>query len=353
VRFANLFVGRLPGGLSVVNSVACMFFGNLSGSAIADTSAIGSVMIPVMKQKGYSAEYAVGVTISSSIQGVIVPPSHNLILYSIAAAGIAGGLSIERVFLAGVVPGFLLLATLIAVGLIISAMRRYPRGEPTARAEIPGIIVHGLLSLTPAVIILGSVMTGWATPTEGGALAVVYSLVLAGLIYRELKPRQLWPVLVRTFRTVLMVFFLIGASQAFGYAMNMLHLPDLITQWVLAISNEPWIILLLINVLLLLLGGPMDMAPMILILTPILLPICMKLGMDPVHFGILLVFNAGMGLLTPPVGTVLFVGCAIGKVSVNAGTRAMLPFFAAMIVALLLITYVPAISLWLPNLVAR
>lgn len=351
VAFANLFVGRLPGGLSVVNSVACMFFGNVSGSAIADTSAIGSVMIPIMKRRGYSAEYAVGVTISSAIQGVIVPPSHNLILYAIAAAGIAGGISIARLFLAGIVPGFVLLATLIAVGLVISTMRGYPRGEPVQRREIPGVVFHGLLSLTPVLIILGSIVLHLATPTESGALAAVYSLILAGVVYRELEPRQLWPVLVRTFRTVLMVFFLIGASQAFGYAMNMLHLPDLITQWFLAISDKPWVILLLINVLLLLLGGPMDMAPMILILTPVLLPICMKLGMDPVHFGILLVFNAGMGLLTPPVGTVLFVGCAIGKVSVNAGTRAMLPFFAAMIIALLLITYIPAISLWLPNLV--
>lgn len=353
VKFTNLFVGRLPGGLSVVNSVACMFFGNLSGSASADTSAIGSVMIPIMKRKGYSAEYAVGVTISSAIQGVIVPPSHNLVLYSIVASGIVGGLSVARLFLAGVVPGFVLLATLIAVGLIISNVRGYPRGDPVERREIPSIVLHGLLSLTPAVIILGSIMSGWATATEGGALATVYSLVLAGLVYRDLKFRQLWPVLIRTFRTVLMVFFLIGTSAAFGYAMSILHLPDLITSWFLAISSQPWVILLLINVLLLILGGPMDMAPMILILTPVLLPVCMKLGMDPVHFGILLIFNSGMGLLTPPVGTVLFIGCAIGKVSVNDGTKAMMPFFLAMIVALLLITYIPALSMWLPNLVMR
>jgi tripartite ATP-independent transporter DctM subunit len=355
VKFANLFVGRLPGGLSIVNSVACMFFGNLSGSATADASAIGSVMIPIMKRKGYSAEYAVGVTISGAIQGVIVPPSHNLVLYSVAAAGIAGGISIPRLFLAGVLPGIVLLLTLVAVGLVISAMRGYPRGDPVAVREIPSIVLHGLLSLTPAAIILGAVMirhhgSAWATATEAGALATAYSLVLAGLVYRELNPRKVWRVLVRTLRTVLMVFFLIGASQAFGYAMNLLHLPDLITQWFLAFSDKPWVILLLINVLLLLLGGPMDMAPMILILTPALLPVCMKLGMDPIHFGILMVFNAGMGLLTPPVGTVLFIGCAIGKVSVGAGTRAMMPFFVAMIIALLLVTYIPAISLWLPNL---
>ena len=350
INFTNIFVGRLPGGLSVVNSIACMFFGNLSGSAAADTSAIGSVMIPIMKKKGYSAEYAVGVTISSAIQGVIVPPSHNLVLYSIVASGIVGGMSVARLFLAGVLPGFLLLATLIAVGLTISAIRKYPKGDPVRWGQVPALIFHGLLSLTPAVIILGSIISGLATATEAGALAVVYSLVLAGLVYRDLKPKQLWPVLVRTFRTVLMVFFLIGASQAFGYVMNVLHLPDLITNLFLAVSDQPWVILLLINVLLLILGGPMDMAPMIVILSPVLLPVCMKLGMDPVHFGILMIFNAGMGLLTPPVGTVLFIGCAIGKVSVNAGTRAMMPFFLAMIIALLLITYVPAISMWLPNL---
>ena len=350
VDLANIFVGRLPGGLSVVNSLACMFFGNLSGSAVADTSAIGSVMIPIMKKKGYSPEYAVGVTISSAIQGVGVPPSHDLVLYSIAAAGIAGGLSIAKLFLAGIVPGFLLLATLITVGLWISAVRKYPKGDPVDRKHIPRIVFHGLLSLTPAVVILASIISGWATATEAGALAAVYSFVLAAVVYRELRPRQLWPVLVRTFRTVLMVFFLIGTSAAFGYAMNMVHLPDLITQWFLVLSDKPWVILLLINVLLLVLGGPMDMAPMILILTPILLPVCMKLGMHPIQFGILMIFNAGMGLLTPPVGTVLFVGCAIGKVSVNAGTKAMMPFFLAMIVALMLITYVPALSMWLPNL---
>jgi tripartite ATP-independent transporter DctM subunit len=360
VAFANLFVGRLPGGLSLVNSVACMFFGNLSGSAVADTSAIGSVMIPIMVKKGYSPQYAVGVTISSAIQGVIVPPSHNLVLYSIVAAGVvvpaAGGgmervgIDVGKLFLAGIVPGFLLLIVLCIVGLIISIRRGYPKGDPVSLKEVPGILFHGLLSFTPAFVILGSVISGLATATEAGAVAVVYSFFLGAFVYRELKFKRLWVVLVRTFRTVLMVFFLIGASGAFGYVMTTLHLPDLITQGFLAISHEPWIILLMINVLLLLLGGPMDMAPMIVILTPVLLPVCLQLGMHPIQFGIMLVFNAGMGLLTPPVGTVLFVGCAIGKVSVVEGTKAMWPFFLAMIVALLIITFVPAVSLWLPGL---
>jgi tripartite ATP-independent transporter DctM subunit len=351
VDFANLFVGRLPGGLSIVNSVACMFFGNLSGSAVADTSAIGSVMIPIMKEKGYSAEYAVGVTISSAIQGVVVPPSHNLVLYSIVASGVVGGISVGKLFMAGIVPGFLLLGTLCAVGVVISIRRSYPKGDPVERRRIPAILFHGVLSLTPAFLILGSIITGVATATEAGALAVVYSFCLGFFGYRELKPRHLWPVLVRTFRTVLMVFFLIGTSAAFGYVMTILRLPDLITQGFLEISRTPWVILLLINILLLILGGPMDMAPMIVILTPILLPVCVKLGMDPIQFGLVLIFNAGMGLLTPPVGTVLFVGCAIGKVSVNAGTRAMMPFFIAMILVLLLITYYPPFTMWLPTFV--
>jgi tripartite ATP-independent transporter DctM subunit len=351
VDFANVFVGRLPGGLSIVNSVACMFFGNLSGSAIADTSAIGSVMIPVMKSKGYSADYAVGVTISSAIQGVVVPPSHNLILYSIVATGVVGGLSVGKLFMAGIVPGLLLLLTLCTVGVIISLRRKYPKGDPVERRRIPAIVLHGLLSLTPAFFILGSIIGGLATATEAGALAVVYSFCLGFFGYRELKPRHLWPVLVRTFRTVLMVFFLIGASAAFGYAMTILRLPDLITQGFLEISQTPWVILLMINILLLILGGPMDMAPMIVILTPILLPVCVKLGMSPIQFGLVLIFNSGMGLLTPPVGTVLFVGCAIGKVSVNAGTKAMMPFFLAMMIVLFLITYYPPLTMWLPGFV--
>lgn len=346
VNLANLFVGRIRGGLALVNSVACMFFGNLSGSAVADASAIGSVMIPLMKKKGYAADYSVGVTISSAIQGVVVPPSHNLVLYAIAA----GGVSISGLFLAGIIPGLILLSSLMLTGYIIAIKNDYPKGDPINKSEIPSILLHGLLSFTPAVIILGGIITGWSTATESGALAAVYSFLLAFLVYREASLRQMWPVLVRTFRTVLMVFFLIAASQAFGWVMAYLHLPDLITQWFLSVSDSPFVILLMINILLLILGGPMDMAPMILILTPVLLPVCKAIGMDPIHFGIMLIFNAGMGLLTPPVGTVLFVGCAIGKVSVEAGTRAMMPFFLAMLVVLLIITYVPAFSMWLPNM---
>lgn len=346
VNLATLLVGRIRGGLALVNCIACMFFGNISGSAGADAASVGSVMIPAMKKKGYDADYAVGLTISSAIQGVVVPPSHNLVLYSI----VAGGLSIKSLFLGGVVPGFMLLGSLMTVAYLMAVKRGYPASEPIDRREVPGIVFHGLLSLSPAFIILGGIISGVFTATESGALAVLYSFILAFGVYREVPLERMWNVLRRTLRTVLMVYFLIAASAAFGYVMAYLSIPDLITDWFLSVSDNKYVILMMINILLLILGGPMDMAPMILILTPVLLPVCTAMGMDPVHFGLVLIFNAGMGLLTPPVGTVLFIGCAIGRVSIAQGTKAMMPFFYAMIVVLLLITYIPQTVLWLPSL---
>ncbi|GAA4714954.1 TRAP transporter large permease [Brevibacillus fulvus] len=349
VNLANLCVGRIRGGLAMVNSVACMFFGNISGSAVADASSVGSVMIPMMKQKGYDADYAVGVTISSAIQGVVVPPSHNLVLYSLAA----GGISISSLFMAGIVPGFVLLLSLMVTGYLIARKRGYQKGEPVPKDQIKGIILHGLLSLTPAVIILGGIISGWFTATESGAMACVYAFLLSTVVYREVKFPQIWTILKRTMKTVSMVFFLISASAAFGWVLAYLKIPAMVTDLLLSISDNPLIILFIINVLLLLLGAPMDMAPMILIMTPILLPVVTSFGMDPVQFGIILILNAGIGLLTPPVGTVLFVGCAIGKVSIQQGTKAMMPFFYAMLIVLLLITYVPGLVMWLPNLVGQ
>jgi TRAP-type C4-dicarboxylate transport system permease large subunit len=330
VNFASLLVGRIRGGLAMVNSVAALFFGNISGSAVADVSSVGSVMIPMMKKKGYEADYAVGVTIASAIQGVVVPPSHNLVLYSLAA----GGVSIASLFMAGVVPG-------------------YGKADPVPKSQIGGILLHGLLSLSPAIIILGGIMSGWFTATESGALACLYSFILAFVIYREAPISSIWKILTRTMRTVSMVFFLIAASASFGWILAYLQIPAMVTDLFLSISDNPLIILLIINILLLLLGAPMDMAPMILIMTPILLPVVTSFGMDPVHFGIVLILNAGIGLLTPPVGTVLFVGCAIGKVSIQQGTKAMMPFFYALLVVLLIITYIPEVVMWLPNMLVK
>ncbi|MDF2570282.1 MAG: TRAP-type C4-dicarboxylate transport system, large permease component [Sporomusa sp.] len=346
VNFASLLVGRIRGGLALVNCIACMFFGNISGSAGADAASVGSVMIPAMKKKGYDADYAVGLTISSAIQGVVVPPSHNLVLYSI----VAGGISIKSLFLGGIMPGFILLGSLMTVAYLMAKKRNYPISDPVDRKDIPRIVFDGILSISPAFIILGGIISGVFTATESGALAVVYSFILAFGFYRDVPITRMWSVLKRTLRTVLMVYFLIAASAAFGYVMAYLSIPDMITSWFLSISDNKYVILMLMNILLIVLGGPMDMAPMILILTPVLLPVAVAFGMDPVHFGLMLVFNAGIGLLTPPVGTVLFIGCAIGGVSISQGTKAMMPFFYAMLVVLLLITYVPQTVLWLPSL---
>ncbi|MCS0542727.1 TRAP transporter large permease, partial [Aeromonas veronii] len=292
-----------------------------SGSAVADVSSVGSVMIPMMKKKGYEADYAVGVTIASAIQGVVVPPSHNLVLYSLAA----GGVSIASLFMAGIVPGAIMLAALCITGYIIARKRGYQKADPVPRNQIGSIILHGILSLSPAVIILGGIMSGIFTATESGALACLYSFILAFGVYRDAPFSSIWPILKRTLKTVSMVFFLIAASAAFGWLLAYLKIPAAVTDLLLSISDNPIIILLIINIILLLLGAPMDMAPMILIMTPILLPVVTSFGMDPVQFGIILILNAGIGLLTPPVGTVLFVGCAIGKVSIAEGTKAMLP----------------------------
>lgn len=349
VNLAILLVGRIRGGLAMVNSVASLFFGNISGSAVADVSSVGSVMIPMMKKNGYEADYAVGVTIASAIQGVVVPPSHNLVLYSLAA----GGVSIASLFMAGIVPGVIMLTALCITGYIIARKRGYKKADPIPRSLIWKTIIHGVLSLSPAVIILGGIMSGIFTATESGALACLYSFILAFFIYREAPLSSIWSILKRTLKTVSMVFFLIAASASFGWVLAYLQIPSMMTNLLLGISENPIIILLIINILLLLLGAPMDMAPMILIMTPILLPVVTSLGMDPVHFGIVLILNAGIGLLTPPVGTVLFVGCAIGKVSIAQGTKAMMPFFYALLVVLLIITYVPQVVMWLPNLLAH
>lgn len=348
VNLAQVLVGSIRGGLAMVNSVACMFFGNISGSAVADVSSIGSVMIPMMKKKGYDTDYAVGVTVSSAIQGVVVPPSHNLVLYSLAAGG---GVSISSLFLAGIIPGILMCITLMITSYIIAVKRGYQKAEPVEKKEIPGIIRDGLFSMMTAIIILGGIFTGWFTATESGAIACLYSFILTFFVYKDIPLSRMWPILEKTLRTVALVLFLIASSAAFGWVLAYLKIPGLITDWMLGISTNPIIILLIINILLLVLGAPMDMAPLILIMTPILLPVVTAIGMDPVHFGIIMMLNTGIGLLTPPVGTVLFVGCALGNITIDQGTKAMMPFFYALCVILLILTYIPDLVMWLPHLV--
>ncbi|MFM9277532.1 TRAP transporter large permease [Paenibacillus jiagnxiensis] len=347
INLAQLTVGAIRGGLAMVNCVACMLFGNISGSAAADVSSVGSVMIPMMKKKNYDADYSVAVTSAAAIQGVVMPPSHNMILYALAA----GGVSISSLFMAGIVPCLVLLAALMTTSYFIARKRGYAKGEPVQLKEVPKILRDGFLSMMTGVIILGGIFTGWFTATEAGAIACVYAFILTFFIYRDIPLSRIKIIFLRTFRTVAMVLFLISASNAFAWVLTYLKIPTMLTNFLLGISDEPFIILLIINILLLILGAPLDMAPLILIMTPILFPVVTALGMDPVHFGIVLILNLGIGLITPPVGTVLFVGCAIGKVTIEQGTKALIPFFFVMVAVLMLITYVPSISMWLPNLV--
>lgn len=345
VNLASALVGWLRGGLAMINITASTFFGGISGSAVADTSSIGAVMIPIMKQKGYETDYSVGVTIASSTQGVMIPPSHNMIIYSLAA----GGVSIGALFMAGLVPGLLLGAALIVVSYILALKRGYPKEELVSLSELPRIVWEGLLGLITPVIIIGGIISGIFTATESAAIACVYAFLLSFVVYREIPLSEMVNILKRTFRTLAIVLFLIAAASGFGYMLTFLQIPAAITNGLLDISGNRVVLLLLINALLLLLGAVMDMAPLILIMTPILLPVVTSVGMDPVHFGVMLVFNLALGLITPPVGGVLFVGAAIGKISMERVLPGLWPFYIPMLIVLLLITFVPALVLTLPG----
>lgn len=349
VNLAMLVVGRVRGGLAMVNVLACLLFGNISGSAAADVSSIGSVMIPMMTKKGYSKEFATGLTTAAAIQGVVVPPSHNLILYSLAS----GGVSIATLFMAGVVPGILICICLMIASRIMAIRQGFTQTQVMDKKDVPKIIKEGIISLMPIVIILGGIFSGWFTASESGAIAVLYAVIVTFFYFKEIPFSRMGGILLRTFRTVSMVLFLIAASSALSYLLAYLQIPSMVTNALLTISDNPIIILLIINILLLVLGCGMDMAPLILIMTPILLPVVQSLGMDPVHFGIILMLNLGIGLLTPPVGTVLFIGCALSDIPIMKGAKAMAPFGLVLFVALIVLTYIPSITLWLPHLLSQ
>lgn len=346
INMSNILVGWIRGGLAMINVTASTFFGGISGSAVADASAVGSVMIPMMKQKGYDTDYAVGVTISSAAQGVIIPPSHNMIIYSLAA----GGVCIGALFAGGVLPGILLGIALMITSYIIAVRRDYPKKDLVRASEIPKIVGEGMLGLLTPVIIIGGILIGVFTATESAAIACVYAFLLTFFVYRDIPLSRMGIILRKTFRTLAIVLFLIAAASAFGYLMTVLQVPSMITNALHTLSGSKIFVLLTINVLLLLLGTIMDMAPLILIMTPILLPVATHIGMDPVHFGVMLVFNLSVGLITPPVGSVLFVGCAIGNISIERMSRSIIPFYIPMILVLLLITFVPSLVLWFPGL---
>ena len=350
VAFAGVLVGFIRGGLSLVNILASTFFGAISGSSVADTASIGSVLIPEMERKGYPRDFATAVTVSGSVQAILIPPSHNAVIYSLAAGG---GVSIGALFMAGVLPGLLLGLTLAVMCLFIAKKRNFPKGEVIPLKQALRITVEALWGLATLVIILGGILSGVFTATESAAIAVVWAFFVTMFIYRDYKWRELPKLVHRTVKTVSIVMILIGFAASFGYLMTLMQIPLKVTAFFASLSDNRYVILLLINLLLLALGTLMDMAPLILILTPILLPLVVKLGVDPVHFGMIMMVNLGIGLLTPPVGAVLFVGSAVAKLKIEAVVKALYPFFGAMLLVLALVTYVPAISLWLPNLMFK
>lgn len=347
VRFAETLVGRVRGGLGVVNVLTSMLFGGISGSAVADTSALGSVMIPMMREKGYDDDYAINVTVTSSIAGIMIPPSHNMILYALAAGG---GVSITSLFMAGVVPGIIMVLCLTVAAYGVAVKRGYPSSAFPGWRAVARAGAGALPGFLTAVVIIGGVLSGVFTVTESAAIGAIYALLVTVFYYRSLNLGMFWKSVTQAIRTTAMVMILVGAATSFAYFLAIYQVPSLILDLLLSISDNRIVIFLLINISLLILGMFMDMAALILICTPIFLPVAIKLGMDPVQFGMVLMMNLGLGLTTPPVGGCLFVGCSIAKVPMESVLKTIWPFYLAIFVALMLTTYIPAVSLTLPNM---
>ena len=348
VAFASVLVGFVRGGLSLVNILASTFFGAISGSSVADTASIGSVMIPEMVKKGYPRDFATALTVSGSIQATLIPPSHNAVIYSMAAGG---SISVAALFMAGVFPGLLLGLTLAIYCLVVARKRNFPTGASIPLRQALRICVDALWGLMTMVIILGGILSGIFTATESASIAVIWAFFVTMFIYRDYRWRDLPKLMHRTVKTVAIVMILIGFAAAFGYIMTLMQIPLKVTALLTSLTDNRYLILLAVNFMLLVLGTLMDMAALILILTPILLPVVTAVGVDPVHFGMIMIVNLGIGLVTPPVGTVLFVGSAVGKLPIEQVVRALAPFFMLLLIVLGIITYVPALSLWLPRAV--
>ncbi len=346
VGFANILVGRVRGGLAMVNVVDSMFFGGISGSAVADTTSIGAMLIPMMIESGYERNFTVAITITSSTMGLIIPPSNAMILYSF----VAGGISIAGLFAAGVIPGILVGVGLGIVVYIVSVRRNYPRHPTPSMKEALIIVREAGLSLILAVVIVGGILGGVFTATEAAVFGVVYAIFLTMFVYKEMTWRDLPAVMLRTIETTAIVIFLIGTSTAFSYVMAAEQVPKALASFLLSLSSNKYVLLFIINILLLLVGMVMDMSPAILIFTPILLPIVTDLGMSPIQFGIMLIVNLCIGCVTPPVGGVLFVGLSLGKTTIPKLLKPLLMFILPMVVVLLLVTYFEPTTLLLPKL---
>ena len=345
IDFAKSVLGMLPGGLAHVNILASMLFGAISGSAVAAASAVGGVMAPQMTREGYDKDYAAAVNITSATTGLLIPPSNILIVYSLAS----GGVSIAALFLAGYLPGILVGLTLMAVAGVMAYRRGYARSRGIALGETLRRFMDAVPSLTLLIVVIGGIIAGFFTATEAAAVAVLYALVLA-FVYREISLSDLPQILVDACTTTAVVLLLVGTSVGMSWIMAYVNIPQSVTAALVALTDNGIVILLIINVILLSVGTFMDMTPAVLIFTPIFLPIAIELGIDPTHFGIIMVLNLCIGLCTPPVGSVLFVGVGVADTSIAKVVRPLAPLFIAMILALMIVTYVPQLSLWLPDL---
>lgn len=344
VEFADIFVGRFVGGMAYVNILASTFFGAVSGSATADISSIGATMIPLMEKQGYDRDYAINVTVTSATQSIIIPPSHNMVIFATAASGV----SVGALFLAGIIPGVLLACALLVAAGIIAHKRHYPKGGTYTFEQIVQITLRSLPGLMTIVIILLGVCTGLFTATESAAIACIYSFILTFVFYKT--PLSEMPkLLLRCAKTLGMVLAIIAAASGFGYCLSYLRVPQMITTTLMSVTDNKYVLLFLINLMLLALGCIMDVAPLIIITTPILLPIIQAIGMNPVQFGIMMLLNLAVGACTPPVGLALFTGCAVGKMPIEKVMKGIIPFYISMFAALMLVTYVPAVSLTLPH----
>lgn len=347
MKFCNILLGRIRGGTAMMNVLVSMLFGGISGSSAADVSSIGSMLIPAMVNEGYDEGYSVAVTVTSSVQGVIIPPSQNLLFYAIASAS---GISISRLFIAGYIPGILLGIGLMVPTYVIAVKRKYPLGEKRTLRENLRVVVDALLGLGAIIVVIGGTTTGVCSATEAAGIAAVYALVITTCVYRNMSFKMLVEGMKKCLPTLAMAMAIIASSSAFSYILSYLKIPQNLTNFLLSVTDNRVILTLLLLLLMLLLGCFMDMGILILLLTPILFPVAVGgLGFDPYHFGIVLVLAFGIGLCTPPVGTSLFIGCSIAKTPIEKVTKDFLPFYGIMVILLLVLTFVPAFSTWLPS----
>lgn len=347
IELSNALIGWVRGGLAMVNVIASMFFGGISGSSTADTASLGTILIPMMKDEGYDEEFATNITMTSSVQGLLILPSHNMVMY----ATVAGSVSVGRLFLAGYVPGIVLGIALCIYSYYVAVKRNYPKGDPFSIKNVIRTIGSSIWGLITVLIVVFGVVAGVFTATESAAIAVLWSIFVSIVIYRKIRLRDLWHLMERSLNTLAIVLILISTSQVFGWLLTYLKMPEMIANAILGISDNRIVILLILNVLMLVLGTIMDMSAIILVATPILLPIATSVGVDPVHFGAIMILNLGIGLLTPPVGGTLFVGSAVSGVKIERLIKGLLPQLGVMIIVLLIITYIPDAVMWLPNLV--